>query len=120
MVSVSVSKDRVAAWKRGISLTFVDAHEIKSMRYKDERITSRYYDIPAQFVSAIQTHPARFDVTVITNPGDAPKLLRADVHNLLQTIKAEGEIAQAPARENRCYITHRRGAERVRIEIPCA
>lgn len=119
-ISAEISRERIGEWKPGVTLTFRNAREVNRLTYRDDRVTSHYYDIIAQFVSAVQTDASRFDISVIVKPEYALALSKADAERRI-SIVAEGEaVPEVDARPDpRCYITRRHTNERIRVEIPC-
>ena len=118
-VSLEISEDRIKSWKTGTALTFKDAHQVNRISYINERKTSHYYDIIAQFVSAVPKTDTEFEITVIVQPNMTLALLKADAEDRLSVIAEGEEDTRQVEREKRCYVTRRVGDERQRVEIPC-
>lgn len=119
-LTMDVDGETVSAWSPGETLTFFGARETtRSINVNGERKTETVYrDISAMFRSATPMEDGRFEVTVVADPYTVDHLLRAELEKRLTVDKTASPGAQA-AKERRCYITHRRGGERIEVAIPC-
>ncbi|MEM8801657.1 MAG: hypothetical protein AAGF55_03900 [Pseudomonadota bacterium] len=112
-ITLPVESEIALGWVRGETLTFQEA--ARRSYWSGE---TYYSDIVAMFQGAVATESGAFEISVIVQPRDAFHLLQAERENRL--VVPSRQIAGGPAPiERRCFITHRRGAERQRIEIPC-
>lgn len=113
-VTLSVKNEDPFDWVRGAMLTFPEAAR---RNYWNGDIY--FADIIAMFQSAEEAKNGEFELSVIVQPNDAFHLLQAESESRLEVASQEVARRTVVPSEKRCFITHRRGAERQRIEIPC-
>lgn len=117
-VRMAVDGDTVGAWSPGDRLTFFGAREFtrRTMIDGEWKPQTAYRDVGAMFRSATPTADGQFDVTIVADPYVVEHLLRAELKGRLTVDRDAGP---AGTTGNRCYIAHRRGTERIEVEIPC-
>ncbi len=119
-VTMAVDPAIANAWIPGETLTFFGAQKYpRHVKIDGEWVPSvEYRDVRAIFRSANETANGEFEIMVVADPRGARDLLSAELENRLNVDEKTVE-ATKKAKQNRCYIGHRRGGERVKIEIPC-
>lgn len=119
-VKMQLDSETVSTWSPGETLTFYGAQEtIRHTRADGKRMQETVYrDVDAMLRYATETEDGQYEVTVVADPRNAQHILRAELENRLTVNEASKPLGQG-ARDSRCYIMHRRGVERIDVEIPC-
>ena len=118
-VTMSVTPATVSEWTPGETLKFLGAREgARQVKINDEWKTETVYrDVSAMFRFADKRDDGLYDVTIVAGPHDVDHILKAELEDRLKVEESNEPILGVS--EQRCFITHRHGNERNRVEIPC-